>query len=51
MENYKLLKSVENLENVVDKLSREVHNLRQQQGDMLEQIKRLKERFSDGSGK
>lgn len=42
MENYKLLRTVENLESAVDSLSKEVYNLRQQQKDMLEQIKRLK---------
>lgn len=47
MENYKLLKTVENLETVVDKLSREVHTLKQQQKDMIEQIKRLKGREQD----
>lgn len=51
MIDYKLYKTIENLENSVDNLSREVHNLRQQQADMLEQIKRLKEMNNDGSGK
>lgn len=51
MIDYKLYKTIEILEDSVDKLSREVHNLRQQQADMLEQIKRLKEGFSDGSAK
>ena len=51
MENYKLLRTVENLESAVDTLSKQVHNLRQQQQDMLDQIKSLKERLSGGSGK
>lgn len=51
MIDYKLYKTIEILENSVDNLSREVHNLRQQQADMIEQIKRLKEMNNDGSGK
>jgi len=42
MIDYKLYKTIEILELTVDNLSREVHNLKQQQADMLEQIKRLK---------
>lgn len=42
MIDYKLYKTIEILELTVDSLSKEVHNLRQQQADMLEQIKRLK---------
>jgi len=42
MIDYKLYKTIEILELTVDNLSKEVHNLRQQQADMLEQIKRLK---------
>jgi len=37
-----LIRTVEILELTVDNLSREVHTLKQQQADMLEQIKRLK---------
>ena len=51
MEDFRLKNSVNRLQIEVDKLSREVHNLRQQQADMLEQIKRLKEMNNDGSGK
>jgi len=51
IENYKLLRSVEILEETVDSLSKQVHNLRQQQDNMLEQIRRLKELNNDGSGK
>ena len=51
MIDYKLYKTIEILELTVDNLSREVHTLRQQQADMLEQIKRLKEMNNDGSGK
>lgn len=47
MENYKLLRTVENLESAVDSLSKEVHNLRQQQRDMIEQIKYLKGKMTD----
>lgn len=42
MIDYKLYKTIEILELTVDNLSKEVHNLRQQQQDMLEQIRRLK---------
>lgn len=51
MIDYKLYKTIEILELTVDNLSKEVHNLRQQQLDMIEQIKKLKEINSDGSGK
>lgn len=51
MIDYKLYKTIEILELTVDKLSKQVHNLRQQQLDMIEQIKRLKEINNDGSGK
>lgn len=51
IENYKLIRTVEMLETTVDNLNREVHTLKQQQADMLEQIKRLKELNTDGSGK
>jgi archaellum component FlaC len=42
MIDYKLYKTIEILELTVDELSKQVHNLRQQQADMLEQIRRLK---------
>lgn len=47
MIDYKLYKTIEILEDSVDKLSKEVHNLRQQQITMLEQIKKLKEMKDD----
>jgi uncharacterized protein YoxC len=47
MIDYKLYKTIEILELTVDNLSREVHNIKQQQADMLEQIKRLKEAVSN----
>lgn len=51
MENYKLLKTVDRLQIEVDGLTKELYTLKQQQSDMVEQIKSLKERLSDGSGK
>jgi chaperonin cofactor prefoldin len=51
MIDYKLYKTIEILELTVDNLSKEVHTLRQQQQDMIEQIRRLKEMNNDGSGK
>lgn len=51
MIDYKLYKTIEILELTVDSLSKQVHTLRQQQQDMIEQIKSLKERLSDGSRK
>lgn len=51
MEGYKLKNTVNRLENSVDSLTREIYNLKQQQKDMLEQIRRLKELDNDGSGK
>lgn len=51
MEDYKLKNTVNRLENSVDSLTREIYTLKQQQLDMIEQIKRLKEINSDGSGK
>ena len=50
MENYKLLKTVDRLQIEVDGLNKELYTLKQQQSDMLQQIKSLKERLSDGSG-
>lgn len=47
MEDYKLKSTVNRLEKEVDSLVREVHTLRQQQSDMLEQIRRLKEKNQD----
>lgn len=51
MIDYKLYKTIEILELTVDNLSREVHTIKQQQQDMIEQIRRLKEMNNDGSGK
>ncbi|MNX76568.1 hypothetical protein D3C86_1080800 [compost metagenome] len=51
MEDYKLKNTVNRLENSVDSLTKEIYNLKQQQKDMVDQIKRLKEINSDGSGK
>ena len=51
MENYKLLKTVDRLQIEVDGLTKEIYTLKQQQKDMLEQIRRLKELNNDGSGK
>ena len=42
MEDYKLKNTVNRLENSVDSLTKEIYNLKQQQKDMLDQIKRLK---------
>ena len=43
IENYKLIKAVDQLQIEVDGLTKELYTLKQQQADMLEQIKRLKE--------
>lgn len=51
MENYKLLKTVDRLQIDVDGLTRELYAIKQQQQDMIEQIRRLKEMNNDGSGK
>lgn len=51
MEDYKLKNTVNRLENSVDSLTKDIYNLKQQQKDMLAQIKSLKERLNDGSGK
>ena len=42
MEDYKLKNTVNRLESSVDSLTKEIYNLKQQQKDMLDQIKRLK---------
>lgn len=49
MENYKLIKAVDQLqiEVEVDGLTKELYTLKQQQADMLEQIRRLKEAVSN----
>ncbi len=51
MENYKLLKTVDRLQIEVDGLTKELYAIKQQQADMIEQIRRLKELNNDGSGK
>ncbi|MNW04605.1 hypothetical protein D3C71_2007140 [compost metagenome] len=51
MIDYKLYDRVMDLEKEIDSMRLLVHNLKQGQQDMLEQIKSLKERLSDGSGK
>lgn len=51
MHDFVLYERISALENSVDSLTKEIYNLKQQQKDMLEQIKLLKERQSDGSGK
>lgn len=47
MEDYKLKNTVNRLENSVDSLIKEIYNLKQQQKDMLDQIKILKERIAN----
>lgn len=49
--DFRLYERVKTLENELDKTSKLVHTLRQQQDSMLEQIRRLKELNNDGSGK
>ena len=51
MENFRLINTVNRLSDEVDSLTKELYTIKQQQKDMLEQIKRLKECLSDGSGK
>lgn len=51
MENYKLLKTVDRLQIEVDGLTKELYAIKQEQSNMLDQIKRLKEMNNDGSGK
>lgn len=42
MENYKLIKTVNQLQIEVDGLTKELYAIKQQQKDILEQIRRLK---------
>jgi len=49
--DFRLYERVKTLENELDKTSKLVHTLRQQQDNMLEQIRRLKELNNDGGGK
>ena len=51
LENFRLINTVNRLSDEVDSLTKQVYNLVQQQKDMLEQIRRLKEMNNDGSGK
>ena len=51
MEDFRLKTSVSRLQKEVDNLTKEVYTLNQQMSDRLAQIKSLKERLSDGSGK
>lgn len=51
MENFRLITTVNRLSDEVDSLTKELYAIKQQQQDMLEQIKRLKEMNNDGSGK
>ncbi len=43
MENFRLITTVNRLSDEVDSLTKELYTLKQQQKDMLEQIKKLKE--------
>lgn len=47
MENYKLIKTVNQLQIEVDGLTKELYAIKQQQQDMLDQIKKLKERVTN----
>lgn len=49
--DFRLYERVKTLEDELDSMRDLVHTLRQQQLDMIEQIKRLKEINNDGSGK
>jgi len=49
--DFRLYERVKTLEDELDSMRNLVHTLRQQQTDMIEQIKRLKEMNNDGSGK
>lgn len=51
MNDFLIYDRVLRLEDSVDSLTKEIYNLKQQQKDMLEQIRRLKEMNNDGSGK
>lgn len=51
MQDFRLYERVKTLESELDKTSKLVHTLRQEQSDMIEQIRRLKEMNTDGYGK
>lgn len=47
MENFRLVNTVNRLSDEVDSLTKELYILKQQQKDMLDQIKNLKERIAN----
>lgn len=47
MENFRLINTVNRLSDEVDSLTKELYTLKQQQSDMLEQIKYLKGKMTD----
>lgn len=47
MENFRLINTVNRLSDEVDSLTKELYILKQQQKDMLDQIKNLKERIAN----
>ena len=49
MEDFRLKTSVSRLEKEVDNLTKTVYNLKQQMGDALEQIKKLKGEKDDSN--
>lgn len=50
-QDFVLYERVKSLENELDQMRGLVHNLKQGQQDMVQQIRKLKEKMSDGSGK
>jgi regulator of replication initiation timing len=48
VENFRLINTVNRLSDEVDSLTKDIYNLKQQQKDMLAQIKRLKGEQDDG---
>lgn len=51
MHDYRLYERVKLLESRLDNLHKDVYSILQQQEDLIEQVKELRERMSDGSGK
>lgn len=49
--DFLLYERVKLLESRLDNLHKDVYAILQQQEDLIEQVKELKERLSDGSGK
>jgi len=47
VENFRLINTVNRLSDEVDSLTKELYTLKQQQSDMLEQIKYLKGKMTD----